>query len=329
MKFLITGVSGFIGMHVCKRLLDSGYEVIGIDNINSYYDVSLKKDRLKQIHSKNNQFKFYKIDILEYKKLEKVFEESNFDYVIHLAAQAGVRYSLENPKSYIDSNLNGFFNIIELSKIYSVKHFYYASSSSVYGLNKKFPWKENHNTDAPAALYGATKKSNELIAFSYSNLFKLKTTGLRFFTVYGPWGRPDMSLFIFTKAIFEGKQIKLYNKGDMVRDFTYIDDVTEAIFKLVNINITTKDNDIENNFEIFNIGLGEPISLMKYIEIIEKEIGKKASINYLPMQKGDIKFTFADNTKLKKYINFMPKVTPKEGIRSFVNWYKKYYKIIK
>ena len=273
MKFLVTGVSGFIGMHVCKKLLDLGYEVIGIDNINSYYDISLKKDRLKQIHSKNNQFKFYKIDILEYKILEKVFEENNFDYVIHLAAQAGVRYSLENPKSYIDSNLNGFFNIIELSKIYSVKHLYYASSSSVYGLNKKFPWKESHNTDAPAALYGATKKSNELIAFSYSNLFKLKTTGLRFFTVYGPWGRPDMSLFIFTKAIFEGEQIKLYNKGDMVRDFTYIDDVTEAILKLV--NISTKNNDIKNNFEIFNIGLGEPISLLKYVEIIEKEIGKK------------------------------------------------------
>ena len=229
MKFLITGVAGFIGMHLSKRLLDIGHEVVGIDNLNSYYNVKLKKDRLKLLHSKNHQFIFHELDILDFKNLNLLFKQNDIDYVIHLAAQAGVRYSLENPKAYIDTNLVGFYNILEVCKAYPIRHFFYASSSSVYGLNENFPWKETDNTDSPVALYGATKKSNELIAFSYSHLFNIKSTGMRFFTVYGPWGRPDMSLFIFTKSIFENRDINLFNNGDMVRDFTYIDDVVVSI----------------------------------------------------------------------------------------------------
>ena len=323
MRFLITGAAGFIGMHLSIRLLDMGHEVIGIDNLNSYYNVKLKKDRLKLLHSKNYQFIFFELDILDFKNLNLIFKQNDIDYVIHLAAQAGVRYSLENPKAYIDTNLVGFYNILEMCKAYPIKHFFYASSSSVYGLNENHPWKETDDTDSPVALYGATKKSNELMAFSYSNLYNIKSTGMRFFTVYGPWGRPDMSLFIFTKSIFENTEIKLFNNGDMVRDFTYVDDVVESIIRLLKNDFTYEKPNYYH--EVFNIGSGKPIKLIDYLTLIEKEIGRKGVIKYLPMQKGDIKITSANSNKLRDFVDFSPTKSVNEGIKHFVQWYKKYY----
>ena len=317
--YLITGSAGFIGFHLSYKFLSKGFKVIGIDNLNNYYDVQLKKKR-NNILKKNKNYFFKKIDIKNYKSLETVFKKNKIHKVIHLAAQAGVRYSLKNPRSYIDNNINGFFNILELSKNYKVKKFVYASTSSIYGSQKKFPLKENLNTDNPIQLYAATKKSNELMATSYSHLYKMHTVGLRFFTVYGPWGRPDMALFKFTKNIIKGKPIEVFNKGKHVRDFTYIDDIVDGIIKVV--------LDKKNKFgsKIFNIGNGKKIKLLKYIQLIEKNLKKKARKKFLPLQKGDVYKTHSDTRLIKKYFNYNPKTGVNHGIKKFIEWYISYFK---
>ena len=320
-KILITGVAGFIGYHVAKKLIKKNFKIIGIDNLNNYYDPKLKKERLHQIQKK---IIFYKLNILNYNLLEKIFKKHKPSIVINLAAQAGVRYSLTNPKSYISTNLTGFFNVIELSKIYNVKHFIFASSSSIYGLNKKLPFKETMKTDNVASIYGATKKSNELIAHSYSHIHNLPCTGLRYFTVYGPWGRPDMALFKFTKQIINQQKITVFNKGLMSRDFTYIDDITEYTYKILN-KIPYKSN---IPFQIFNLGNKKPIKILKFIKILENVLKKKARIKYLNFQKTEIKNTSSNTNLLYKTLK-IKKVTPiKIGITNFVKWYKKYYKKI-
>ena len=318
MHILVTGSSGFIGYHLSKLLLNNNCKVVGLDNHNSYYDIKLKKNR-NSLLLKHKNFKFYKVDLQDSKKLETIFKNHKIKCVINLAAQAGVRYSLINPKAYIDSNINGFFNILDLSNKYKVKKFIYASTSSIYGKQNKFPLKENFKTDNPIQLYAATKKSNEVMATAYSNLYKIKTVGLRFFTVYGPWGRPDMALFKFTKNIIEGKKINLFNKGNHIRDFTYIDDIVEAIFKLI----------VKKNFpkqKIYNVGNGKKIPLRKYIKLIEKKLKKKSKKNLLPLQKGDVIKTHADITYLKKDIKFKPYRDVEYGINKFVDWYLSYYK---
>ncbi len=320
-KILITGVAGFIGYHVAKKLIKKNFKIIGIDNLNNYYDPKLKKERLHQIQKK---IIFYKLNILNYNLLERIFKKHKPSIVINLAAQAGVRYSLTNPKSYISTNLTGFFNVIELSKIYNVKHFIFASSSSIYGLNKKLPFKETMKTDNVASIYGATKKSNELIAHSYSHIHNLPCTGLRYFTVYGPWGRPDMALFKFTKQIINQQKITVFNKGLMSRDFTYIDDITEYTYKILN-KIPYKSN---IPFQIFNLGNKKPIKILKFIKILENVLKKKARIKYLNFQKTEIKNTSSNTNLLYKTLK-IKKVTPiKIGITNFVKWYKKYYKKI-
>ncbi len=320
-KILITGVAGFIGYHVAEKLIKKNYKIIGIDNLNNYYDPKLKKTRLHLIKKK---ITFYKLNILNYKLLEKIFKKHKPSIVINLAAQAGVRYSLKNPKSYISTNLLGFFNIIDLSKIYNVKHFVFASSSSVYGLNKKLPFKETMKTDNVASIYGATKKSNELIAHSYSHIHNLPCTGLRYFTVYGPWGRPDMALFKFTKQIINQQKITVFNKGLMSRDFTYIDDITDYTCKILN-KIPDKSN---IPFQIFNLGNKKPIKILKFIKILENVLKKRAKIKYLNFQKTEIKNTSSNTNLLYKTLK-IKKITPiKIGITNFVNWYKKYYKKI-
>jgi len=350
MKIFITGAAGFIGFHLCKRFLKEGLEVVGIDNFNTYYDINLKKGRIKELKNLSNEsincFTFYKGDLLKDEDLEEVFNDaikkkSKITEVIHLAAQAGVRYSFENPSSYIQSNLVGFFNIIEKSKKYEINHFYYASSSSVYGGNDKLPFKESDNVDKPISLYAATKKSNELIAHTYSHLFKLPTTGLRFFTVYGPWGRPDMALFKFTESIIKNKPIKVFNYGNMLRDFTYIDDVIESIFYLIQKtngdkifdvnNESNKSNEINDleNYRIYNVGNSNPIRLFDYIKAIEINLNKKAEIILEEMQPGDVESTYADTELLEKYINFKPSTSIDIGIKKFINWYLDYYKISK
>tara|TARA_A100000164_G_C21834667_1_gene737075 strand:- start:270 stop:1238 length:969 start_codon:yes stop_codon:yes gene_type:complete len=317
-KILITGVAGFIGYHLAKKLIKKNYKIIGIDNLNDYYDPKLKKERLHQIKKK---ITFYKLNILNYNLLEKIFKKYKPSIVINLAAQAGVRYSLTNPKSYISTNLLGFFNVIELSKIYKVKHFIFASSSSVYGLNKKLPFKETMKTDNVASIYGATKKSNELIAHSYSHIHNLPCTGLRYFTVYGPWGRPDMALFKFTKQIINQQKITVFNNGLMSRDFTYIDDITEYTFKILN-KIPNKSN---IPFQIFNLGNKKPIKILKFIKILENVLKKKAQIKYLNFQKTEIKNTSSNTNLLYKTLK-IKKLTPiKIGITNFVKWYKMYY----
>ncbi len=340
MTILVTGSAGFIGFHLTLRLLKEGFDVLGIDNLNDYYDVNLKIARLKKIKEEvslfNRNYSFEEIDLCDKKKLDILFEKYKPLYVFNLAAQAGVRYSVENPDSYIKSNLIGFSNLIEISSRKKVKHFIYASSSSVYGGNFKKPFSEMDNVDHPVSFYAATKRSNELVAHCYSHLYNLPTTGLRLFTVYGPWGRPDMSLFIFTKSIIENQKINLFNNGKMLRDFTYIDDVIESMIRLLNkIPSQTENYDFQNQnpqnswapFKIFNIGNSNPIKLMDYIEILEDELGKKAKINYLPMQSGDVSETFSSSRELEKWINFKPKTLIKFGIKEFVNWYKDYYKI--
>ena len=334
MKVLLTGVAGFIGSHVCRRLAKEGYHVLGIDNVNDYYDVELKEGRLNSIE--NHNFHFLKLDIVDKDRLEKTFDEFKPDYVIHLAAQAGVRYSLINPQTYIDSNITGFLNILEACRKFSPKHLIYASSSSVYGLNKKMPFSENHYTDHPKSLYAASKKSNELMAHTYSDLFGIPTTGLRFFTVYGPWGRPDMALFIFTNSIVQGKPIKVFNGGEMRRDFTYIDDIVDGIVRL--IPSIPEQNIISDHFNpvpsissspyrLFNIGNNKPVNLNYFIEKIEESLGMKAIRENLPMQPGDVEETFADISSLQKMINFQPKTSIEEGIPKFIEWYKDFYKI--
>ncbi len=340
MKIFVTGAAGFIGFHICKRFIKEGIEVVGIDNFNKYYDVNLKKSRIKELNNLSRQFfncfKFYKGDLLKVKDLEKIFNDANkkkskITEVIHLAAQAGVRYSTENPSSYIQSNLVGFFNIIEQCKKNKINHFYYASSSSVYGGNDKLPFKESDNVDKPISLYAATKKSNELIAHTYSHLFSLPTTGLRFFTVYGPWGRPDMALFKFTDSIIKNKPIRVFNYGNMLRDFTYIDDVIASIFYLIKKQNTDKSNELietddSENYKIFNVGNSNPIKLYDYIKAIELNLNKKAEIILEEMQPGDVASTYANTELLEKYINFKPSTSIDIGIKEFINWYLDYFK---
>ena len=331
MKVLVTGIAGFIGFHLSRRLVDEGYSVVGFDNINDYYDVQLKLDRLKELGievndrhwiATNSNLKFVKADLLEKDILLNLFKVEKFDYVIHLAAQAGVRYSLEAPQKYIDSNITGFLNILECCRNYPVKHLVFASSSSVYGLNAKIPFSIDDRTDCPISLYAASKKCNELMAHTYSHLFKIPTTGLRFFTVYGPWGRPDMAMHLFTEAIFNDKPIKVFNDGNMSRDFTYIDDIVESIMRLI---FKTPNNQLIR-MNLFNIGNNKPEKLIDFIKQIEIATEKSAMKEYLPMQPGDVEKTYADVQSLIDYIDYKPKTSIQEGIGNFVNWYKKYYK---
>ena len=338
MSILITGAACFIGFHLCKRLLEKKFKVIGIDNLNSYYDQNLKKSRVKELINFSSQnglvFKFIKEDIVNDKQIKKIFEDNlksntKITMVINLAAQAGVRYSIENPSAYIQANIVGFSNIIEESKNHDVDHFIYASSSSVYGGNKNLPFSETDQVDNPVSLYAATKKSNELIAHTYSHLFKLPTIGLRFFTVYGPWGRPDMALFKFTNLILQDKSIQVFNHGKMVRDFTYIDDVIEAIYLLIKKLIKNKKtyNNIQDSvpYKIFNVGNSNPTNLEDYIKAIELNLNKKAKIVYEDMQPGDVKATYANTQYLENEINFKPNTTINVGIKKFINWYISYY----
>lgn len=322
MKYLVTGVAGFIGMHVAKSLLKQNKTVIGIDNLDNYYDVNLKIARLR-ILKKYKKFKFFKQDIKNLSSLSSIFKKK-IDYVIHLAAQAGVRYSIKKPMNYIKNNVIGFQNILDCSIKYRVKHLLYASSSSVYGSSITYPFNENQKIDEPLSMYAVTKKTNELMAHTYSYLYKLPTTGLRFFTVYGPWGRPDMALFIFTDSILKNKILKVFNHGNMIRDFTYIDDIVSAIRKLIK---KVPNTDIKKNpYQIFNVGLGRPIKLIKFIKIIEKNLCKKSKIQFVDMQKGDVRKTYSDVKKLRELINYYPKIQPEKGIKYFIKWYRQFYK---
>ncbi|MDM6926741.1 NAD-dependent epimerase, partial [Klebsiella michiganensis] len=323
---------GFIGFHTCKRLLEAGHEVVGLDNMNDYYDVNLKQARLDLLQSP--LFSFHKIDLADRARMEQLFVSEKFDRVIHLAAQAGVRYSLENPHAYADSNLLGFLNILEGCRHNNVEHLLYASSSSVYGLNRKMPFSTEDSVDHPVSLYAATKKANELMAHTYSHLYGIPTTGLRFFTVYGPWGRPDMALFKFTKAMLEGKSIDVYNHGKMKRDFTYIDDIVEAIIRLQNV-LPNEDHEwsVESGspatssapYRVYNIGNSSPVELMDYITALEEALGMEAVKNMMPMQPGDVMETSADTAALYNTIDFKPETSVKKGVENFVGWYKKYY----
>ena len=322
MSILITGSAGFIGYHLTEKHLKKNINVIGIDNINNYYDTKLKKNRINEL-KKNKKFKFYKIDLCEYKKLDNVIKKNKIKFIIHLAAQAGVRYSIKNPKIYFKSNLEGFFNILEVSRHNKIKHLIFASTSSVYGDTKKFPLNENNRTDHPLSFYAATKKSNEVMAHSYSYIYKLPCTGVRFFTVYGPFGRPDMALFKFTKNIINNQSIELFNNGNHLRDFTYVDDIVDGIYSL--IKRQSKKN---IPYEIFNIGNGNPKKLKDYLKLIEKKLNSKAKVKKLPLQIGDIFKTHSDIKKLKKYTNYKPKTNIEVGISKFIEWYKDYYKLI-
>lgn len=333
MKILVTGAAGFIGFHLTKRLLAQDINVIGVDNTNDYYDVNLKNDRLK-ILEKNPKFEFYKMDISNKEKLNQIFKDRSIHIVINLATQAGVRYSIDNPDSYVNSNLVGFVNILEACRQYNVEHLIYASSSSVYGANTNIPFSTKDSVDHPVSLYAATKKSNELMAHTYSHLFNIPTTGLRFFTVYGPWGRPDMAYYSFTRNIIEENTIRVFNNGDMRRDFTYIDDIVEGIIRLLdNPPIYNETWDRANPdpsssyapYKIYNIGNNNPIKLMDFINTLENLIGKKARIEFLPMQPGDVKETYADISDLHADVGFYPATTVEEGLTQFVNWYNKYY----
>ena len=329
----MTGVAGFIGMHSAKKLLDDGHEIIGIDNLNDYYDINLKEDRLKTLESYKS-FRFLKLDIKDQKDVIDLFKKESPQRVLHLAAQAGVRYSIENPYVYIDSNIQGFINILEGCRAIKTEHLVFASSSSVYGGNAKVPFSEHDNVDHPVSLYAATKKANELMAHTYSHLYQIPTTGLRFFTVYGPWGRPDMSPMLFTKAILADEPIQVFNHGDMMRDFTYIDDivasVNETLFKTAtpNSNFDARHPDPATShapYRIFNIGNSQPVPLMQFIETIEDALGKKAIKKMMGMQAGDVKITSADTSELNQWVNFKPNTSIKEGVKRFVDWYKNYY----
>ncbi len=332
-KILVTGTAGFIAFHLVKRLVQDNFRIVGLDNINNYYDVKLKYGRLKETgiekeqikygeliqSSKYENYRFIKLNLEDKEKLDKLFEEEKFDLVCHLAAQPGVRYSLTHPYSYINSNIIGFMNILEASKNNKIKHLIYASSSSVYGANKKIPFKESDKVDQPVSLYAATKKAGELFAHTYSHLYNLKTTGLRFFTVYGPWGRPDMALFKFVKAMLNDQPIDVYNYGNMRRDFTYIDDIIEGVYKII---VSSKDR--KEVYKIYNIGNSKPVNLMDFIKAIEKALGKEAKKNFLPMQPGDVPSTYADVSELIKDFNYKPSTSVEEGVKKFVDWYKKY-----
>ncbi|MDD1874409.1 NAD-dependent epimerase [Klebsiella pneumoniae] len=332
MKFLVTGAAGFIGFHASQRLLEAGHEVVGIDNMNDYYDVNLKQSRLDLLQSP--RFSFYKTDLADREGMAQIFATEKFDRVIHLAAQAGVRYSLENPHAYADANLIGYLNILEGCRHNKVQHLLYASSSSVYGLNRKMPFSMDDSVDHPVSLYAATKKANELMAHTYSHLYGIPTTGLRFFTVYGPWGRPDMALFKFTKAMLEGKSIDVYNYGKMKRDFTYIDDIVEAIVRVQDV-IPQADPEwtVENGspatssapYRIYNIGNSSPVELMDYITALEEAMGMEAEKNMMPIQPGDVLETSADTKPLYDLVGFKPQTSVKDGVKKFVEWYKAYY----
>jgi len=338
-KILVTGAAGFIGFHLCKRLISEKREIVGFDNLNSYYDISLKQNRLsilEETSSKFNNFSFIKGELEDIDKLNCIFENNKVDIVLNLAAQAGVRNSIDNPSDYIQSNLVGFGNILEVCRNFEVDQLIYASSSSVYGGNKNFPFKESDEASHPLSLYGATKRSNEIMAHSYSSLYGLCATGLRFFTVYGPWGRPDMALYLFTKAILEDKPINVFNNGNMIRDFTYVDDITESMYRLINKPaMSNKDFNYDKPdpseswvpHKIFNIGNSSPVPLMEYINAIEQCVEKKAIKNFMPMQDGDVSVTSSDCSKIEKWINFRPRTSIKEGINQFVSWYREYHEI--
>lgn len=335
MKVLITGAAGFIGMHVAQILLDRGDEVIGVDNLNDYYDVDLKKARLSRL-AKHPGFKFALLDIADRQGVAQLFETEKPGRVVNLAAQPGVRYSLTNPHAYVDSNVVGFVNVLEGCRHNGVEHLVYASSSSVYGGNTRMPFSEHDNIDHPVSLYAATKKANELMAHTYSHLFDLPTTGLRYFTVYGPWGRPDMALFIFTKAIIEGRAIDVFNHGRMQRDFTYIDDIAEGTVRVLDRAATSSSSFVSDDpdpatswapFRVFNIGNHSPVELMDYITALENALGKKATKNFLPLQAGDVPATSADTAELRIHTGFMPGTSVEDGVRRFIDWYRNYYRV--
>lgn len=336
MKILVTGAAGFIGAFVCKVLLDRGHQVVGIDNLNNYYDVNLKYGRLAFLGIEKEKcidnalvnsdlyslFHFVKLDIIDKQQLESLFDKEKFEVVCNLAAQAGVRYSIESPDTYIQSNVVGFANILECCRHFSVKHLVYASSSSVYGMNAKIPFSEVDKVDTPVSLYAATKKSNELMAYTYTHLYKFATTGLRFFTVYGPWGRPDMSPILFANAIAKEEAIKVFNSGDMERDFTYIDDIVVGVVTIIEKPIT----EFRPMYKIYNIGNNNSVKLMDFIATIEKYMGKEAKKEMYPMQMGDVQRTWADVSELIKDYNYKPSTSIEEGIKQFITWYKEYYK---
>jgi UDP-glucuronate 4-epimerase len=332
-KTLVTGSAGFIGFHVAKRLLEKGHQVVGLDNLNNYYDVKLKGARLAQLEQMPG-FSFVKMDLAERERTRQLFEAQSFDLVVHLAAQAGVRYSLTNPEAYVDANLVGFANVLEGCRRSQVKHLVFASSSSVYGSNTRMPFSVHDNVDHPVSLYAATKKANELMAHVYAHLYGLPSTGLRFFTVYGPWGRPDMALFLFTKAILEGRPIQVYNHGKMQRDFTYIDDVVEGVIGVTeripqpNPEFRSDHPDPGSSsapYRIYNVGNHSPVELMRFIEVLEAKLGRKARLELMPMQPGDVLVTYADVDDLIRDVGFEPRTPIEEGIGRFVEWYREYH----
>lgn len=341
MKLLVTGAAGFIGYFTVKALLDRGHEVVGLDNINDYYDIDLKFSRLQELGIAKedatifekivigsiyqDRFKFIRLDLENREMLPKLFESEKFEIVCNLAAQAGVRYSLENPEAYIDSNIVGFLNILECCRNYGIKHLVYASSSSVYGLNEKVPFETSDNVDHPISLYAATKKSNELMAHTYSHLYGFPTTGLRFFTVYGPWGRPDMAMFLFTDAMIKGNPIKVFNNGNLERDFTYIDDITEGVIRILEKGVSER-NESKNLYKVYNIGNNNSVRLLDFINAIEKNLGIKAKRNLLPMQPGDVERTWANVDQLIDDYDYRPNTPIEAGVSSFISWYRMYYK---
>ena len=335
MKLLLSGAAGFIGMTTTLRLLARGDTVVGLDNLNDYYDVKLKRDRLARLTS-HASFRFVQLDVADRAGMEALFAAEKFDRVIHLAAQAGVRYSLQNPHAYIDSNIVGFMNVLEGCRHNGVQHLAYASSSSVYGGNTRMPFSEHDSVDHPVSMYAATKKANELMAHTYSHLFALPTTGLRFFTVYGPWGRPDMALFLFTKAILEGRPIDVFNHGQMRRDFTFVDDIAEGVIRVLD-HVAAPDPHYQSDtpdpgtshapFRVFNIGNHQPVPLLDFIACIERALGRKATMNLMPLQDGDVPATYADVDALRDWTGFVPATPIETGVQRFVEWYRSYYKV--
>lgn len=335
MKVLVTGAAGFIGYATCNALLGRGDEVIGLDNLSDYYDVRLKQARLNRLKARE-RFRFERLDIASRERIASLFAVNRFDAVVHLAAQAGVRYSLTNPHAYVDSNIVGFLNVLEGVRHYGAKHLIFASSSSVYGANGKLPFSEHDNVDHPVSLYAATKKANELMAHSYAHLYGIRCTGLRFFTVYGPWGRPDMALFVFAKGILSGQPIPVFNHGNMVRDFTYVDDIIEGVLHLIDhpaapdLSWRPESPDPATSqapYRIYNIGNNRPVKLTRYIEILERTLGKKAVLDLQPMQKGDVPATVADVSALEQAVHYRPKTPVEVGIPKFVDWYRNYYRV--